>query len=31
MAKTKEQFNIQRSQQQKQPSKKGENKWWIKP
>ena len=26
MAKTKEQFNLQRSQQQKQPSKKGENK-----
>jgi len=30
MAKTKEQFNLQRSQRQ-QPSKKGENKWWIKP
>jgi hypothetical protein len=29
MAKTKEQFNIQRSQRN-QP-KKGENKWWIKP
>jgi hypothetical protein len=29
MAKTKEQFNIQRSQRS-QSNKKGDNKWWIK-
>jgi hypothetical protein len=31
MAKSKEQFNIQRMQQQKQPAKKDNKKWWIKP
>jgi hypothetical protein len=33
MAKTKEQFNLQRMQrqQQAQPAKKDDKKWWIKP
>jgi hypothetical protein len=33
MAKSKEQFNLQRMQRQpqKQPAKKDDNKWWTKP
>jgi hypothetical protein len=31
LAKSKEQFNLQRMQRQQQAPKKGETKWWIKP